>query len=219
MADIKPIETVYKGYRFRSRLEARWAVFFDAAGIQYEYEPQGYEVNGIKYLPDFYLPKLDIFVEVKANRDGVEADILRCSKFIYWGSDIKAIVFLGEVPNVEDFDGGMPHFPFLFYRYKRVECGWWFFYDDFTESDDEIFVNGSIGCRDYKPPFVIRYDGMLGKCGNADISVNPVSDRILQCRKPETDVDMLDFLYCHNKKTYDALKKARKARFEHGECG
>jgi hypothetical protein len=25
----KAIETHYKGYRFRSRLEARWAVFFD----------------------------------------------------------------------------------------------------------------------------------------------------------------------------------------------
>ena len=29
MSDIKAIETYYKGYRFRSRLEARWAVFFD----------------------------------------------------------------------------------------------------------------------------------------------------------------------------------------------
>lgn len=25
---IKPIETIYNGYHFRSRLEARWAVFF-----------------------------------------------------------------------------------------------------------------------------------------------------------------------------------------------
>ena len=33
MSEIKAIETYYKGYRFRSRLEARWAVFFDAAGI------------------------------------------------------------------------------------------------------------------------------------------------------------------------------------------
>ncbi len=35
---IKAIETVYKGYRFRSRLEARWAVFFDSLGIIWEYE-------------------------------------------------------------------------------------------------------------------------------------------------------------------------------------
>jgi hypothetical protein len=36
--DIKPIETRYNGYRFRSRLEARWAVFFDTLGIEYQYE-------------------------------------------------------------------------------------------------------------------------------------------------------------------------------------
>ena len=38
MTTIKPIETVYNGYRFRSRLEARWAVFFDALGITYKIE-------------------------------------------------------------------------------------------------------------------------------------------------------------------------------------
>ena len=54
---IKAIETEYNGYRFRSRLEARWAVFFDAAGIEYQYEPEGYDLgDGIWYLPDFWLP-------------------------------------------------------------------------------------------------------------------------------------------------------------------
>lgn len=38
---ITPIETIYKGYRFRSRLEARWAVFMDACGADWEYEPEG----------------------------------------------------------------------------------------------------------------------------------------------------------------------------------
>ena len=42
MGEIKAIETVYNGYRFRSRLEARWAVFFDAMQIRYEYEPEGF---------------------------------------------------------------------------------------------------------------------------------------------------------------------------------
>lgn len=64
--DIKPIETVYNGYRFRSRLEARWAVFFDAVGIRFEYEPEGFELsNGRKYLPDFWLPDFGIYVEIK----------------------------------------------------------------------------------------------------------------------------------------------------------
>lgn len=64
--EIKAIETVYNGYRFRSRLEARWAVFFDAAGIKYEYEPQGFVLSdGTCYLPDFYLPEFQTYAEVK----------------------------------------------------------------------------------------------------------------------------------------------------------
>ncbi len=65
---LKAIETRYKGYRFRSRLEARWAVFFDALQWAWEYEPEGYELgDGLRYLPDFRLSTADgpVWVEVK----------------------------------------------------------------------------------------------------------------------------------------------------------
>ena len=62
---IKPIETIYKGYKFRSRLEARWAVFFDALDIIYEYEPEGYATKAGWYLPDFWLPETKTFIEIK----------------------------------------------------------------------------------------------------------------------------------------------------------
>lgn len=52
---MKSIETKYKGYRFRSRLEARWAVFFDSIGWKLEYEPEGFELPSGRYLPDFVL--------------------------------------------------------------------------------------------------------------------------------------------------------------------
>jgi len=55
-ANIKPIPTEYNGYLFRSRLEARWAVFFDKIGINYKYETEGYDLGGTYYLPDFWLP-------------------------------------------------------------------------------------------------------------------------------------------------------------------
>ncbi len=56
MTKFQAIETKYNGYKFRSRLEARWAKFFDALGVKYEYEPEGVDLyyNG-KYLPDFRL--------------------------------------------------------------------------------------------------------------------------------------------------------------------
>jgi hypothetical protein len=64
MTNIKAIETRYKGYRFRSRLEARWAVFFDALGLSWEYEPEGFETDAGWYLPDFKVQHLGWF-EVK----------------------------------------------------------------------------------------------------------------------------------------------------------
>lgn len=56
---LKPIETRHNGYHFRSRNEARWAVLFDSMGIQYEYEPEGFELICGPYLPDFWLPYPD----------------------------------------------------------------------------------------------------------------------------------------------------------------
>lgn len=63
--EIKPLETLYNGVRFRSRHEARWAVFFDTLELKWEYEPEGYELpNGQRYLPDFVLEKFGI-IEIK----------------------------------------------------------------------------------------------------------------------------------------------------------
>lgn len=65
MYDIKPIETIYSSYKFRSRLEARWAVFFDALDVRYEYEAEGFDLGAVWYLPDFWLPERECFVEIK----------------------------------------------------------------------------------------------------------------------------------------------------------
>lgn len=60
MHALKAIETRYKGYRFRSRLEARWAVFFDALEIKCEYEPECFELrDGRGYLRDFRIHVLN----------------------------------------------------------------------------------------------------------------------------------------------------------------
>lgn len=85
---IKAIETEYKGYRFRSRLEARWAVFFDACGVKWEYEPEGFDLgDGLYYLPDFLLHDVwirnhtphDLWVEVKGQM--TEEDARKIIKF------------------------------------------------------------------------------------------------------------------------------------------
>lgn len=68
-AILRAIETHYKGYRFRSRLEARWAVYFDVLGCEWEYEPEGFELGSHgRYLPDFWLSTVNMWAEVKAER-------------------------------------------------------------------------------------------------------------------------------------------------------
>jgi hypothetical protein len=63
---MQAIDTFYNNHFFRSRLEARWAVYFDSLQEKWEYEPEGFLLeNGVKYLPDFYIPSLDSYVEVK----------------------------------------------------------------------------------------------------------------------------------------------------------
>jgi hypothetical protein len=80
---IAAIETRYAGCRFRSRLEARWAVFFDAMKIPWQYEEQGYLLDGKPYLPDFRLqfPERTVFAEVKNaevdEHEGEHVDLCR----------------------------------------------------------------------------------------------------------------------------------------------
>ena len=63
------ITTTYKGIKFRSRTEARWAAFFDKAGIKFRYEQEGFKLpGGIWYLPDFYFPEIKMFAEVKFDK-------------------------------------------------------------------------------------------------------------------------------------------------------
>lgn len=81
---MKSLNTKYAGCLFRSRLEARWAVYFNAAGVAWEYEPQGFEVterlacstDTFPYLPDFWLPEQQLWVEVKGSLTASEADRL-----------------------------------------------------------------------------------------------------------------------------------------------
>jgi len=62
---MKAIQTKYDGYHFRSRLEARWAVFFNKLNIKYEYEKEGFELPSGRYLPDFYLTDYKCWIEIK----------------------------------------------------------------------------------------------------------------------------------------------------------
>ena len=97
---------------FRSRLEARWAVFFDLIGLKYEYEVEGFEMNGIRYLPDFYIPSLDRWFEIKA-KPLSEYEMKKCEEFCFNkdNENIKFSVLIGspEAVKIDDFAGVMEY--------------------------------------------------------------------------------------------------------------
>jgi hypothetical protein len=86
---IKAHPTTYKGVLFRSRLEARWAAFFDLAGWQWEYEP----IDLPGWTPDFLIripcghSECDgchtILVEVKPYFSVDEFKSHECDKYRY----------------------------------------------------------------------------------------------------------------------------------------
>jgi hypothetical protein len=111
---IKAIETKYAGCRFRSRLEARWAVFFNAMGIAWEYEPEGFVVDGRPYLPDFLLPESRTWVEVKGSEIALDRGLM--SRAVWslprpssGGSLPPVLLLLGPIPQI---------------RPDAVELGW-----------------------------------------------------------------------------------------------
>ena len=122
MSELKAIQTEYKGYKFRSRLEARWAVFLDALGVKWEYEPEGYDLeNGSAYLPDFRLYNVflnhghrsrncTIYLEVKGQMN--DEDAVKIKRFFEAGRDPNnkykeskyAVLVVGNIPDGSDFN-------------------------------------------------------------------------------------------------------------------
>lgn len=55
----------HRGYILRSYTELMWARLMDSIGLFYLYEPHLIRLQGCSYLPDFYLPDADMYLEVK----------------------------------------------------------------------------------------------------------------------------------------------------------
>lgn len=108
---IQSINTYYSGHHFRSRLEARWAHVFNDLGLRWEYEPQGYRVGEDRrpYLPDFLLPDIGWWVEVKGSQDRLDmtllADAVHPTKGLGPDGSCTNLLILGQIP---DTNGAAP---------------------------------------------------------------------------------------------------------------
>lgn len=219
MSDFKAIETEYNGYKFRSRLEARWAVFFDDLGFKYQYEPEGYVLNdGTKYLPDFYLPEIEYYAEVKGKSNHVVEDMDKIWKFV--ASAKKNVIILSEVPYSKDAKGCylFPSFHWTSRRCRSVQRQYsmfWAIDDDPPYIQDDYYL-----CRVPEARFGI----WAWRCAPREEDQEREYKRIQAICS-----EMVDNGVCDDGKTFlrdnfdlsriqSAILKARKARFEHGEC-
>lgn len=120
---IRAIPTQYGGNRFKSKLEAMWAVFLDYAQVEYKYEPYTFEIgeNHI-YTPDFYLPKQDIFLEIKPNRELTHDELAKAKTLIEEKDYNVYIVFLHGRPEL----GAASYYEL--YQGRRLQRVHWVWY-------------------------------------------------------------------------------------------
>ena len=94
---IEALPTHYDGYLFRSRLEARWTVFFNALRIPYEYEAEGFQLGELGcYLPDFRLPAHRYWIEIKGQQP--TRDEIRKLGAVSIATGWKSYIFSGAMP-------------------------------------------------------------------------------------------------------------------------
>lgn len=135
---LTPIETWYRGIKYRSRLEARWAVFFDKIRAPWEYEKEGYDLgvqantmrphreqgdddfmeavvkvgaeispplpqsNVVRtwYLPDFWMPQQNCFIEIKGAYPTLEE---QCKAALLAQLSGKRTFIFGPLPTIATY--------------------------------------------------------------------------------------------------------------------
>lgn len=203
---IPAIETHYGGCRFRSRLEARWAVFFDTLGIEWQYEPQGFELPSGRYLPDFLVgddsgPRA--WIEIKGPYPTAREQQLAVELALVTNTFVA--ILHGDIPRqLVDHNLETNQIPGINVRPEyssrvsssRVEGG----AKITTTTETHVAVPGGWSPTGYSRqlhPIGESYD-VCHECGHADF-------------RPQQDLNKV--------RINNALTAARSARFEFGESG
>ncbi len=222
MSNYRAIETRYAGCHFRSRLEARWAVFFDHLGVEWQYEPQGfvwdsnsqiadsdnaywgdsYQIQGGMYLPDFWLPSIETWFEVKG--DECTEDEKRTHYEFALVSGQRHITAVGDIPSTaKDWshyscNDGMTLSGGCDINYHWCVCPW---------------------CGKYG----IEFEGRGGRICGSQRDLVATANGFLEY-EVYAGCDLTKS-YTDKGRTYNdpyifaAYEAARSARFEHGQAG
>lgn len=192
---IKPVETIYKGYKFRSRTEARWAIVFDCLNIKWTYEAEGYKLTRKKkYLPDFFLPELKIFFECKGIMDDesqLKIDSFQksgCFNLVVGYSDMTFITSMQNNKNYYELNEDKKSALLVFCR----QCKRYYFtnWDSFFEETNRCPCCNKISTNPFDSVF-----NDWSYCGEGTIFHNSIEANIAK----------------------EAFDVAKQARFEYGE--
>lgn len=159
------IPTKYAGVQFRSRLEARWAAFFDLLGFGWEYEPL--DLDG--YIPDFVLCR-HVLVEVKPvmwTRSVEDLAVVEAARIkiehanagrFHWIALLGATLpagegALGDVAFADPTDATLP------WAWRPLTAGWW-------PSNSEFSLLGQPLLRSHLHTAAPPPDGLWAEAGN-----------------------------------------------------
>jgi len=138
---IKSLPTEYRGVEFRSRLEARWAVYFDEIGIEWFYELEGFALPSGPYLPDFWLPQVRMWAEVKP-ADFSEVEKLKCSELAKL-TGFECLMLDGP-PSIKAYKAINEEFVYGYmlsmeHNYPITEHRFWWVFSDYDVSNTGYF--------------------------------------------------------------------------------
>ena len=209
MGRIKAIETRYDGYVFRSRLEARWAVFFKYLKIKYVYEPEGFVLDdGTYYLPDFYLPEFNVMVEIKPSRDRDDGKARKfglSEAYCGFGEGCYGGILICYGDPVD-------HDLRFISACESSESGCMDYDTDDMDNPKPYFCADGSSSNEKWEAFIFIHDGKTERC-----FAN--TDRVLTWYYYVRSPYFQKYLPEDNKIVMQAAKAARQARFEHGQHG
>jgi len=180
--------TKWNDTSFRSRLEARWAIFFDTMRpkIPYEYEPELIATPWGAYLPDFWLPTLRTFFIVKPDMISKEEEAK-----VAWLAEqgFGAFIAEGPIPKTFSLNGGWS-IDFVGQElYEPRGGGQWLFNPSGVHWDNQVTF-----CQ-------------CSKCGIVGIVWSGLADRLCECSGDNRNYGRRDLLE-------RALANARNHRFD-----
>ena len=220
---IQAIETEYKGCRFRSRLEARWGVFLDTLGVPWEYEPQGFEIGPEfqrrRYLPDFYLPTLGTWVEVKGDPLGLDLKLIGDAVHPKTGLGRPnpfyetSVLILGAIP-----EPGAAHLHWLVSQQGYATCDKFCACADVQYAQVAFLALPKVVTPEMSDTALLKpYEG---------VGISALGALLYQSGRSLLQPDVADVTKAQptsivpvSARVDDAYRAARSARFEHGESG